>query len=156
MARRNMSDLIEHYLKAYLREDNLLEIRRSDIAAHFDCVPSQINYVINTRFTMEQGYLVESKRGGGGYIRIVKVELTDEASRIDKMMELVGDRISQKSANHVIDTLVNDGIMEWREGHIIKTVLEKSVLEKISTDEPATRAYLLNQLLQQFRIEYDQ
>jgi len=64
---RNISDIIENYLKQVLEmsdQDNV-EIKRSEIADRFQCVPSQINYVINTRFTIERGYLVESKRGGG-------------------------------------------------------------------------------------------
>ena len=66
---RNISDIIEEYLKKVLEmsEDEIVEIKRSDIADKFQCVPSQINYVINTRFTLEKGYVVESKRGGGVY-----------------------------------------------------------------------------------------
>ena len=75
---QNMSDLIESYLKNVLLSNETVEIRRSEIADQFNCVPSQINYVINTRFTIQQGYVVESKRGGGGYIRIMKVNLVDE------------------------------------------------------------------------------
>ncbi|MCC5714945.1 CtsR family transcriptional regulator, partial [Klebsiella pneumoniae] len=69
---RNISDLIEQYLKTTLMRsgNELLEIKRSELAKQFQCVPSQINYVISTRFTLEKGYIVESKRGGGGYIRI--------------------------------------------------------------------------------------
>ena len=65
---RNISDIIESYLKQIIEmnEQGLAEIKRSEIALKFNCVPSQINYVINTRFTEERGYLVESKRGGGG------------------------------------------------------------------------------------------
>ena len=72
----NISDIIEQYLKQVLElsEREIVEIRRSEIADKFQCVPSQINYVINTRFTVERGYLVESKRGGGGFIRIAKVK----------------------------------------------------------------------------------
>ena len=75
MADENISDLIEHYLKEILAENEQVKIRRSEIAGLFDVVPSQINYVINTRFTIQNGYIVESKRGGGGYIRIEKVHL---------------------------------------------------------------------------------
>ena len=76
---RNISDVIETYLKQVLEisQQDILEIKRSEIADKFQCVPSQINYVINTRFTIERGYIVESKRGGGGYIRIMKVESQD-------------------------------------------------------------------------------
>src|SRR5690625_6245305 len=67
----SISDIIEQYLKKRLHNNDkkYVEIRRSEIADQFQCVPSQINYVINTRFTLEKGYLIESKRGGGGYIR---------------------------------------------------------------------------------------
>ena len=75
---RNISDIIECYLKKVLEmsEKDILEIKRSEVADKFQCVPSQINYVINTRFTIERGYIVESKRGGGGYIRIMKVQIS--------------------------------------------------------------------------------
>lgn len=72
MNHHNTSDLIEAYLKKILEDSETIEIRRAEMANLFNCVPSQINYVINTRFTIQRGYTVESKRGGGGYIRIEK------------------------------------------------------------------------------------
>ena len=89
MVRRSMSDVIEAYLKEILASRSTVEIKRSDIAERFDCVPSQINYVINTRFTQEHGYMVESKRGGGGYIRILKVEVIDDAHTLEEMAALI-------------------------------------------------------------------
>ena len=85
---RNISDIIENYLKQVLElsERELVEIKRSEIADKFQCVPSQINYVINTRFTIEKGYVVESKRGGGGYIRIMKVQSYDHAHLIEQIL----------------------------------------------------------------------
>ena len=74
---KNTSDMIEKYLKELLSQAAEIEIRRSEIAEHFGVVPSQINYVIKTRFTESRGYIVESKRGGGGYIRIGKVQFSD-------------------------------------------------------------------------------
>ena len=68
MAHQNTSDLIESYIKKILENSEMIEIRRIEMADLFNCVPSQINYVINTRFTIQRGYLVESKRGCGGYI----------------------------------------------------------------------------------------
>ena len=72
----NMSDIIEQYIKRLFEEadEDVVEIQRAHIAQRFDCVPSQLNYVIKTRFTNEHGYEIESKRGGGGYIRITKIE----------------------------------------------------------------------------------
>ena len=86
MQSSNMSDIIEEYLKNVLLAQEQVEIRRSEIADRFNCVPSQINYVINTRFTVQQGYVVESKRGGGGYIRIMKVNLVDDMDFIDALL----------------------------------------------------------------------
>ena len=68
-----MSDMIEDFIKDLFEEDDLVEIQRNDLAQKFNCVPSQINYVIATRFKPSQGYYVESKRGGGGSIKIKKV-----------------------------------------------------------------------------------
>ncbi len=100
----NISDIIEQYLKQVLNmsDQDIVEIKRSEIANKFQCVPSQINYVINTRFTLERGYIVESKRGGGGYIRIMKVKAKSEAQLIDQLIELVGHRISQSNAEDVV------------------------------------------------------
>ena len=93
---RNISDIIENYLKQVLEisQKDILEIKRSEIADKFQCVPSQINYVINTRFTIERGYVVESKRGGGGYIRIMKVESQDFVQLINQLLSLIGSRVT--------------------------------------------------------------
>ena len=95
---RNISDIIENYLKQVMKmsEREVVEIKRNEIADKFQCVPSQINYVINTRFTIEKGYVVESKRGGGGYIRIIKVHSYDHAHLIDQLFLLIENRITPK------------------------------------------------------------
>ena len=98
---QNMSDLIESYLKNVLHKNETVEIRRSEIADQFNCVPSQINYVINTRFTIQQGYVVESKRGGGGYIRIMKVNLVDEMDVLNALGDLVPEELSEREGNHL-------------------------------------------------------
>ena len=154
MVKRNISDVIEAYLKSYLKSNEPLEIKRSDIAERFDCVPSQINYVINTRFTQEHGYNVESKRGGGGYIRIVKIELVDDVGEIDQMISLIGDRLSQRSSETILNTLVHREIITKREATILSTILGKDLLIPINSNEQAVRAYLLKNILNQLRIHY--
>lgn len=151
MSQRNMTDIIEAYLKSFLKNQEHVEIKRSDIADHFDCVPSQINYVINTRFTQEHGYLVESKRGGGGYIRILKVQVVDEIDQIDQMIELVGNQISQRNGMNMIQTLIDREIITRREASLILSVIEKSVLHTISDQEQIARAQLLKTFLYQLR-----
>ena len=147
MSSRNMTDIIEAYLKEFLKHQEHVEIKRSDIAEHFD-------YVIKTRFTQEHGYLVESKRGGGGYIRILKIELADEAALIDQLIELVGDKISQRNGIHMIENLIGKGLITNREGTLILSVIEKSVLHQISEQEQAARAQLLKTFLQQLKYSY--
>ncbi|WP_449622231.1 CtsR family transcriptional regulator [Robertmurraya sp. Marseille-Q9965] len=127
---RNISDVIEQYLKQVLEmsEKEIVEIKRSEIADRFQCVPSQINYVINTRFTIEKGYIVESKRGGGGYIRIMRVQSYDYVDLIDQLISLIENRISQNSAENVIYRLVEEEIISKREAKIMLSVMDRSVL----------------------------
>lgn len=127
---RNISDIIEQYLKQVidLNNNNAIEIKRSEIADKFDCVPSQINYVINTRFTLERGFVVESKRGGGGYIRIIKVKLHDDIDIIDQMLQMIQYSIAQSSAQSIIRRLAEEGIVTSREAKLMFSVLDRSVL----------------------------
>lgn len=152
MSKKNMSDIIESYLKEFLKHSEQLEIKRSDIAERFDCVPSQINYVINTRFTQEHGYKVVSKRGGGGYIRIVKIELVEQVDHIDQMITLIGDRINQRNAEIMIETLLNQQIISNREARLMTMMVQKNLLSPIHNDEQKVRAYFLKNMLNQLRI----
>ncbi len=111
-----------------MSEREIVEIKRSEIADKFQCVPSQINYVINTRFTIEKGYAVESKRGGGGYIRIMKVQSHDDAHLIDQLLSLIQGRLAQSSAEDVIIRLVEEEIITEREAKIMLSVIDRSVL----------------------------
>lgn len=120
-----MSDLIEEYLKKVLQEEGKIEIQRNEIAEIFDCVPSQINYVINTRFTMQHGYDVESKRCGGGYIRIVKVQVNNNIDLLDHMSQIIGNHISEKEAQVIIDTLYDNELMTNREAQIMLAAIEQ-------------------------------
>lgn len=96
---KNMSDIIEQYLKQLLEQSgDAVEIKRAHIAEKFDCVPSQLNYVIKTRFTNEHGYAIESKRGGGGYIRITKIETNNQAAFLEHLKELTGTSVTQQKA----------------------------------------------------------
>ena len=132
---KNISDIIEAYLKTVLNqsESEIVVIKRSEVADKFQCVPSQINYVINTRFTTEKGYVVESKRGGGGYIRIAKVKLYDHAQVIDQLLNLIENKLSQQMAENMILRLVEEKITNTREAKIMLSVIDRSV---ICTDLP--------------------
>lgn len=119
MGNRNMSDMIEEYLKNALQAEGKIEIQRNEVAELFNCVPSQINYVINTRFTMQHGYNVESKRGGGGYIRIVKIQVNSNADLLERMSQIIGNHVSEKEGQIIIGTLYDNDLMTSREAQIM-------------------------------------
>lgn len=146
---RNISDIIEEYLKRVLEksEEEIVEIKRSEIANKFQCVPSQINYVINTRFTIERGYLVESKRGGGGYIRIIKVRPNNDIHLIDHILSLIGEKISQSSAADIIDRILKEEIINEREARIISAVIDRNVINFDLPERDVLRARLLKSML---------
>ncbi|UOY91447.1 CtsR family transcriptional regulator [Ectobacillus sp. JY-23] len=146
---RNISDIIEQYLKHVidLSENHAVEIKRSEVADKFDCVPSQINYVINTRFTLEKGFVVESKRGGGGYIRIIKVKLHDEIHMIDQMIRLAHNSISQSGAESIVTRLAEEEIITIREAKIMLSVLDRSVLLAELPYRDELRARMLKAML---------
>jgi transcriptional regulator of stress and heat shock response len=146
---RNISDIIENYLKRVFEAsgNEIVEIKRSEIADKFQCVPSQINYVINTRFTIERGYMVESKRGGGGYIRIMKVQALDHAHLVDQLMALVDSRVSQSSAEDLVYRLVEEEVITLREAKIMISVMDRSVLYLNLPDRDELRARMLKAML---------
>lgn len=152
MSNRNTSDLIEAYLKKILASQDQVEIRRSEMAALFQCVPSQINYVINTRFTPQQGYQVESKRGGGGYIRIVKLRFTDQRTYLKQLKVLVGQAVSQKDAQMLLQKLYEEELITKREGNMFLACLSPKVLG-IFEEEDYLRARLLQAYLE--RLSYE-
>lgn len=125
-----MSNIIEQYLKKILQlqGQDVIEIKRSEIADRFQCVPSQINYVINTRFTIEKGYIVESKRGGGGYIRIIRVRYEEKADLIDEVIQMVGTEISQQGAENITERLMVEELITSREAKLILSALHRDVL----------------------------
>jgi transcriptional regulator of stress and heat shock response len=146
---RNISDIIEQYLKQVLNtsEKDIVEIKRSEIAHKFQCVPSQINYVINTRFTLERGYIVESKRGGGGYIRIIKVKTQNGVQLIDHLLSLIHGRISQSNAEDIIQRLVEEEVISKREANIMLSVMDRSVLYIDLPHRDELRARMLKAML---------
>ncbi len=121
-----MSDMIEEYLKSVLMEEGKIEIQRNEIAELFDCVPSQINYVINTRFTVQHGYSVESKRGGGGYIRIVKIQINDDPDFLSEMHRIIGGHSTEKEAQIIIQTLYENELMTYREANIMLAAIQQA------------------------------
>ncbi len=126
---------------------DLLEIKRSELAKQFQCVPSQINYVISTRFTIEKGYIVESKRGGGGYIRIIKVKPHDEHALFEQIIELIGRRIDQQSAEHVVIRLLEEEAITKREANLMLSVIDRTLYQAHLPQRDEIRANILKAML---------
>ncbi|EOY7990604.1 CtsR family transcriptional regulator [Listeria monocytogenes] len=151
---KNISDVIEAYLKQVLESSEAVEIKRSEIADKFECVPSQINYVINTRFTMERGYIVESKRGGGGYIRIIKVKMNDKLQLLEAIISMVHDKkASQSFSEDVILRLLEEEVITKKEARLMVAALDREVLILPLPDRDILRSRILEAML--VALKYD-
>ena len=101
-------------------EDNVIFIQRNELADQFRCAPSQINYVLTTRFTYERGYLIESKRGGGGHIAIKQLEYDSSNKREKLISQSIGDSMTYHNANALLNHLLESGVIQERECEIMK------------------------------------
>lgn len=145
MPLKNTSDHIEEYIKELLAQAEFAEIKRSSLADSFQVVPSQINYVIKTRFTASRGYTVESKRGGGGYIRIAKVQFSDQHHMLRSLIGSLADAISEQEFGNFVQLLFDEKVITEREGNLILASSSNAVLGK---DANAIRSRILIKILQ--------
>ena len=142
-----MSDLIEEFIKELFDEESQqIEIQRNELAEHFNCVPSQINYVISTRFKPSQGYYVESKRGGGGHITIKKVNNTKE-DYIMHIINNIGDEITAGEVDILISDFLTYNIIEEKEAKLIKVATSDNVLAPAKNTKDYLRARILKNML---------
>lgn len=121
----NLCDLIEqHILRLLESSGSVVELQRKAIAKEFGCVPSQVTYVLETRFTMERGYIVESRRGGGGRIRIMRVKTDRSPAVLLEWYGVTGDSLSRSSALHWIDRLAWEGLISCREAVMLRSAVD--------------------------------
>ena len=142
-----MSDIIEEFIKDLFDDENeAIEIQRNELAEHFNCVPSQINYVISTRFKPSQGYYVESRRGGGGHITIKKVNNTKE----DYIMHIINN-IGQNLTSNEVDILISDflsyNIIDKKEARLLKVATSDNVLGLPKNIKDEVRARIFKNML---------
>jgi transcriptional regulator CtsR len=143
----NLADDIEGFLKSLLRENGLVELQRVSLALQFGCAPSQINYVLATRFTPERGYLVESRRGGGGYLRVIRLNLESGDSLHELIHQQIGSRLSQDEANGYIDRLREQGVILEREAGIMRAAVDRETLRLELPLRDTLRANLLKSMI---------
>ncbi len=101
-----ISDVIENFILSTLGTNNDLNLSRNELAGYFNCAPSQINYVLTTRFNLNRGFIIQSQRGGGGYIRIVRIKDFDD-NYIHKVIDSIGDEINFNEARFILEDLMN-------------------------------------------------
>lgn len=137
-----MSDMIEDFIKELFEEEDLIEIQRNDLAQKFNCVPSQINYVIATRFKPSQGYYVESKRGGGGSIKIKKINIT-KSNYFMHIINSIGETLTAQEVDIFISNFLSYDMVNVVEAKLLKVATSDNVLkiEQPSRDELRARIF---------------
>ncbi|OEH86293.1 transcriptional regulator [Desulfuribacillus stibiiarsenatis] len=145
----NVSNIIEKHLKEIFLKNNtsMIEIRRNELAERFECAPSQINYVMQTRFSLEKGYVVKSKRGGGGFIRIQKIDIPKQRSLHRAVLQLVGDEASQEQGLGIIQRLHDERIITNREKQMLKAAISRDILDYEMIQREKFRAKILSSML---------
>ncbi|ACQ54675.1 CtsR family transcriptional regulator [Clostridium botulinum] len=144
-----LSDIIEDFIKEMFQENNEseLQIKRNELANYFSCAPSQINYVLTTRFTEDKGYYIESKRGGGGCIIIKRIEFTDNKNLKELIVDRIGNSITYDNAINIIDGLVETAIITEREAIIMKIAINDRVFGNIDANKNMLRANILKNII---------
>ena len=145
-----ISDLIAGFIQQELEATGgVLELQRSDLAQRFNCVPSQINYVMSTRFSPERGYIVESRRGGNGYIRITRVRM-DRQTLLMHVINSVGDTLDLPSARAMISNLAESGAISAEAARCLLAGISERALQTVP---PAYRGALRSDIVKQILIQ---
>lgn len=153
---RNISDIIEEHLKSIMKHSpsGTVVVQRSELAELFQCVPSQINYVISTRFSIERGYVVESKRGGGGYIRIRQVDFGSQHILFQALKNFP-EELSQREAEGFVDRLLRENLLTAREAKMLRTMAKREILSVDLPVRDQLRARIMNAVLQVILVSDD-
>jgi len=139
--------MIEEFIKdLFSEEDSIVEIQRNELAEHFNCVPSQINYVISTRFKPSQGYYVESKRGGGGNIKIRKINIT-KSNYFMHIINSIEDYLTSQEVDIFISNFLSYQMLTETEAKLLKVATSDNVLKLTQPTRDQTRARIFKNML---------
>lgn len=143
-----ISDSVANYILELLNQaGGIAEIQRNELAGFLGCVPSQINYVLTSRFTPEQGYLVESRRGGGGYIRITRLQLST-ADMIMHIVNGVGESLDSATARAMLGNMVERGVLDRTSAELIGAAVSEKSLAAVPRElRDAVRAMIYKNML---------
>ena len=142
-----LTSLIEDFIKEMMaEEDGTIELKRNEMASRFGCVPSQINYVISTRFSPERGYVVESRRGGGGYIKIQRV-MPKPGNQMMHVVNAIGDYVSYSDAAAIVRNCYDYDLITEKEARIILAAITEKSIAIGQPQQDALRARMLKNIL---------
>lgn len=144
-----LSDIIEDFIKEMFDESdrNVLEIQRNELANTFKCAPSQINYVLTTRFTVDKGYYIESRRGGGGFIKIKRLDIDKDDYMKNTIWNNIGDKLSQQEAEDYISFFYERDFITEREAKLMKSVVNDKILNIPQELRDNIRSQILKSML---------
>ncbi|HPD02746.1 MAG TPA: CtsR family transcriptional regulator [Eubacteriales bacterium] len=142
----SISDIIEQFILSLLSGDEGVDLSRNELALYFGCAPSQINYVLATRFTPSRGYLIESRRGGGGFIRVVRLPASG-AEYLNSIAEAISVELSYKDAVHILERLTYDGYINENEGRLLLYAISPKALKSPAKLENVIRANIIKAVI---------
>ena len=139
------SDIIEQFILKTLSSEPFIELSRNDLAKFFACAPSQINYVLNTRFTVNNGYVIESVRGGAGFIKVIK--LGNNNANMQNLINLCSQPLTEIEGNQILDNLCSRKLITIGENQILKRAISTKALNNPLNMDETIRANVLKQVI---------
>jgi transcriptional regulator CtsR len=144
----SLSDKIEEYLRKLIKQyEGEVEIKRNRLADDFNCAPSQINYVLDTRFTVERGYVIESRRGGGGFVRIIKVKLNSKNEAMKNIIKQLEGPLQPKEASGIIKRLYDNKLINKRDRVLLEAAISKEAIGFNDNEKNMIRTQVLKNTL---------
>ncbi|MBQ9791821.1 MAG: CtsR family transcriptional regulator [Clostridia bacterium] len=144
----NISDIIEEFILKQLEEDEAINLSRRELADFFNCAPSQINYVLSTRFTTPRGYMVESHRGGGGYIKLVRVDMNKDMYLQSLLSNVLCYDIDYVAGLNIINNLIKKDYIDENQGRILNyAIMPKALATPVMSDGKIRAGVLRNVVL---------
>ena len=139
------SDIIEQFILNTLAQDSFIELSRNDLAKFFACAPSQINYVLNTRFTLNNGYVIESVRGGAGFIKVTR--LTNNQDNLQNLIGLCSNPLTEVEGFQILDNLTERKMLSMLENRLLKRAISIKALNNPLNMEDVLRANILKEII---------
>lgn len=142
-----LSDNIESFIKSLFEDMHQIDVRRNELAEYFRCAPSQINYVLATRFSADKGYYIESRRGGGGYIRIMRVDMDEGDYLMYLATQGIGDELTENDGRRIVECLREKGIVERREARLLNAAVSTRAIAAPMPIKDRLRAGILKNMM---------